>query len=92
MNCLSDRFTKRQLSDPRSQLSKTGLELCSELEKVLNKPVYYYLFQPRGLTIRPSVTSLLCPNCGGEWKESKRCETVDLICERCRLAIDKDYF
>lgn len=81
MYCLSDRFSKRQLSDPNSQLSKSGMEICTELEKVLRKPVFYFLYLPNKMT--PN-----CPKCGRRWKKSKRTKTVDYVCEDCRLATD----
>ena len=81
MYCLSDRFSKRQLSDPNSQLSKNGIEICTELEKALKKPVFYFLYQPYKMTEN-------CPKCRGKWKKSKRTKTVDFVCENCRLATD----
>lgn len=81
MYCLSDRFTKNQLSNPNSQLSKNAFEICNGLESVLNKPVYYFLYQPRKLPKQ-------CPKCGRAWQSSKRKETVDYICHDCRIAVD----
>lgn len=81
MNCLSDRFSKRQLSDPNSQLSKSGMEICTALEKVLKKPVFYFLYQPNKITKS-------CPKCKGEWRKSKQTKTVDFVCDDCRLATD----
>lgn len=81
MYCLSDRFSKRQLSDPNSQLSINGIRICAELEKVLKKPVYYFLFQPNKMPEN-------CPKCGGKWNNSKRIETVDFVCDNCRIATD----
>ena len=48
MDSLSDRFTKRQITDHRSQLNKRGMEICAELEHKLGKPVYYLLRNPIG--------------------------------------------
>jgi predicted nucleic acid-binding Zn ribbon protein len=81
MYCLSDRFSKKQLSDPNSQLSKIGMKICAELEKVLKKPVYYFLYQPNKMTEN-------CPKCKGKWEKSKRTKTVDFVCDDCRLATD----
>lgn len=80
MNCLSDRFSKRQLSDPNSQLSKDGMKICTELEKVLNKPVYYFLYLPNKITEN-------CPKCGEKWKEIEWSKTY-FVCDDCRLATD----
>ena len=81
MYCLSDIFSKRQLSDPNSQLSKDGMKICTELETVLKRPVFYFLYLPNKKTEN-------CPKCGGEWKKSKRTQTVDFVCDDCRLATD----
>ncbi|NMC56703.1 MAG: DUF2310 family Zn-ribbon-containing protein [Eubacteriaceae bacterium] len=81
MYCLSDRFTKNQLSNPSSQLSKIAFKICNSLEDVLKKPVYYFLYQPQKLPKQ-------CPKCGQEWQDSKRKETVDFICHNCRIAVD----
>ncbi len=81
MNCLSDRFSKRQLSDPDSQLSKNGIKICTELENILKKPVFYFLYQQHRMTEN-------CPKYGKNWKKSKRTKTVDFVCDDCRLAID----
>lgn len=80
MNCLCDRFSKRQLSDPNSQLSKNGIDICTELEKVLIKPVFYFLYQPNKMTEN-------CPKCGEKWKETEWSKTY-FVCDDCRLATD----
>ncbi len=82
MYCLSDRFTFRQLSDPNSQLSKEGREICRELETKLGKPVYYYIFH----SDKPLKE---CPSCGKPWTDSDNKKTVDFKCEACRLMTDK---
>lgn len=81
MYCLSDRFIKNQLSNPCSNLSKDAFEICNSLESVLNKPVYYFLYQPKKLPKQ-------CPKCGQKWQDSNRKETVDYICHDCRIAVD----
>lgn len=82
MYCLSDRFTFRQLSNPDSQLSKDGRGICRELEKVLRKPVYYYIYHYN----KPSPE---CPSCGLSWEDSGNKELVDFKCDACRLTTDK---
>lgn len=81
MYSLSDRFSMRQLSDPNSQLSRNGMEICAELETVLKKPVFYFLYQQRKMTD-------CCPKCSAKWQRSKRTETVDFVCDNCKLATD----
>lgn len=82
MNSLADRFTYHQLTNPESQLAREGREICSDLEKVLHKPVYYYLFHEH----KPLGN---CPNCGKPWKPSGHKEVVGYKCEDCRLAINE---
>ena len=83
MYCLSDRFTFRQLHSPDSQLSKIGRELCSDLEQVTKKPVYYYLFNHRH-------SKSICPVCGKDWNlPSDEKSFIDYKCEACRLVADE---
>jgi predicted nucleic acid-binding Zn ribbon protein len=73
---LSDRFTSRQMSNPDSQLSQEGRHICTEYEKVVRVPFYYYLVS----------RSASCPVCGGKWK------SVDVygMCDECRLIVPLD--
>jgi hypothetical protein len=82
MYCLSDRFTFRQLSNPNSQLSKDGRDICTELENKLAKPVYYYIYHYN----KPLNA---CPSCGTPWTDSDNKKIVDLKCDACRLVTDK---
>lgn len=82
MNCLSDRFTYHQLTSPQSQLSKEGRDICTELEKEMGRPVYYYLYHEH-----EKMTN--CPVCGKPWSESGHKEIVALKCDACRLATDE---
>ena len=82
MQCLSDRFTYRQLHNPTSQLSKDGRDICSAFEEKLGKPFFYYLFNS-------SKTSKTCPICGTDWKIYGEKTFVDYKCDKCRLVADK---
>ena len=82
MYCLSDRFTFRQLHDPKSQLSKYGMEICKALEEKTGKPFFYYLFNMHR-------TSKTCPICRTDWKIYGEKTFVDYKCEACRLVADK---
>lgn len=88
MQCLSDRFTYRQLNDVNSQLSKTGREICSEFEKATGVPFYYYVYHYVGLSGKRK-TPETCPVCGGEWKLNGEKTFIDYKCDRCRLVADE---
>ncbi len=79
---LSDRFTFRQMHDPRSQLSKDGMDICKAFEEKLGKPFFYYLFNNNR-------TNKVCPICGADWKTPGEKTFVDYKCEKCRLVADK---
>ena len=88
MQSLSDRFTKRQIIDHNSQLNKRGLEIRSELENKLRKPVYYLLGNPIGgwFEFAKNNEKLeACPKCGGTF-EYKNNPYADKVCHVCRLA------
>lgn len=82
MNCLEDRFTYHQLTNPESRLSLEGREICRELEKKLNKPVYYYLYHEK----QPMTN---CPVCGHQWEETGHKKVMTYKCEDCRLTTDE---
>lgn len=79
---LSDRFTFKQMYDPRSQLSKDGMDICKAFEEKTGKPFYYYLFNMYK-------TNKVCPICGADWKISGEKTFVDYKCAKCRLVADK---
>ena len=82
MNCLSDRFTYRQMNKLDSQLSKDGRDICKAYEDVVGIPFYYYVFYYRK-------TSALCPSCGGDWKINSEKTFIDYKCDKCRLVADE---
>lgn len=88
LNSLSDRFTKRQITDHKSELNKRGMEICRELESKVSAPVYYLLRNPIGgwFEFEKNNKNLdSCPRCGGEFtKVDNPC--IDKVCHECRLA------
>jgi len=82
MHCLSDRFTYRQMHDPKSQLSERGREICQDFQEKMGKPFYYYLFN----YLRYSKT---CPVCGSDWRVEDENSIVDFKCDTCMLAADE---
>ncbi len=93
MNSLSDRFTKRQLTHFDSQLTKRGLEICSELENESGKSVYF-LFPIGEFDIKKKAENVVtCPKCGEILTTLKSTECVDRVCDKCRFGfIDQHMF
>lgn len=76
-----DHFTYRQMSNPKSKLSKTGREICAAYEKALGKPFYYFLFHySASRRLRKK-----CPDCGGEWMLKDAIGHMTFKCDKCRL-------
>ena len=90
MDSLSDRFTKRQIADHKSQLNNAGMNIRAELENKVNKPVYYLLGNPIGGWYEFEKNNRVltsCPKCGGEIKKCGGHFDDDLnLCHECRLA------
>ena len=88
MDSLSDRFTKRQITDHTSQLNKQGMALCAELERKLDQPVYYLLCNPIGGWFEFEKNNkylTACPKCKGKLSKIDNAY-ADKICHTCRLA------
>ncbi len=90
MNSLSDRFTKRQLTQHDSQLNKLGLTIRQELENKVQRPVYLFIANPIGgwFDFKKNNKSLeRCPKCGGSFATIGN--YADKICETCRLTFTR---
>jgi predicted nucleic acid-binding Zn ribbon protein len=88
MDSLSDRFTKRQLVSHKSELNKRGMEIRAELERRLDKPVYYLLANPIGgwYELEKNNKHLeVCPKCGGELEAIDHA-CANKVCQKCRFA------
>ena len=93
VNSLSDRFTRRQLCDPNSELNKQGVEICKELEKKLQAPVYLFCRCASNTYFgskrkRPPLS--VCPKCGGELTPFANQDLAEKACETCRLAFEEE--
>lgn len=86
MNCaVLERAATRQISDPRSALSKQGLAVCQQLQEAAGKPFYYYLYRDHGRSAAVEKRRT-CPACGGAWYLEERLHSrFDFRCDRCRL-------
>lgn len=88
MDSLSDRFSKNQIVNYNSELNKRGLEIRAELEKQLQKPVYYLLANPIGgwYEFEKNCKSLeVCPKCGEKLTVFNN-PYAHKVCCGCRLA------
>lgn len=89
MNSLSDRFTKRQITDVNSQLVKSGLEVRKELEDKLSKPIYLYIRKPMGGWFGPDTNEKTfdkCPICGESLQPSLNNDICGKMCHKCRVS------
>ena len=90
MDSLSDRFTKRQIIDHKSQLNKVGIDIRAEIENKVKKPVYYLLGNPIGGWYefkRNNKVLSSCPKCEKEIvKLNSRYDDDLSVCHDCRLA------
>ncbi|MCL2387789.1 MAG: Zn-ribbon-containing protein [Defluviitaleaceae bacterium] len=76
-----DRFTYRQMSNPESQLSKSGREICAAYEHALNKPFYYFLYH-----FSDSKKSReQCPICKSDWALEENIGNMAFKCDKCRI-------
>src|SRR5579871_2541144 len=67
LNCRTlERAATRQISDIRSSLSKTGLEICNRIQALTGIPAYYYFYRWGGRS-RNAERRRRCPGCTNEW-------------------------
>lgn len=79
----------REIADLNSQLCRSGRELAAATERVVEKPVYFYLLRHFGTKYGdPSP----CPGCGGDWwsesspfPSSEPFHQFHYRCDACRL-------
>ncbi len=72
-----------------SQLNQRGIDIFTELELKVGKPVYSLLANPivGWFEFEKNNKNLeYCPKCGGQFKYIKNIY-VDKVCDKCRLAI-----
>lgn len=82
---VGERFGARQMSDPGSELSRSGLAVCRDLKRLTGRPVYYYLYRE---STRSHTVELRrkCPSCGGPWRLKEPLHAkFDFKCDKCRL-------
>jgi len=93
MHCtVGERFGERQMADLDSSLTRSGLTVCREIERLTGQPAYYYLH--RGYTRSPSLEmKRKCPGCAGLWRLRKPLHgKFDFKCDKCRLLSNVAYW
>lgn len=86
MGCrVEERSTTRQISDPGSELSAWGRDLCRAISRLTRIPTYLYLYRGEAKNWSRE-KQRLCPVCGGPWLlEEDLHDLFDFKCDRCRL-------
>lgn len=80
-----ERFGIRQMSNFKSGLTKSGLEICNGIQNLTKKPCYYYLYHPNGRSLKKE-RERKCPSCNGEWLlENQLHKLFDFKCDKCHL-------
>jgi predicted nucleic acid-binding Zn ribbon protein len=82
---VGERFGERQMATPGSNLSRQGLEICRDIERLTKRPTYYYLYRFRTRS-HATERDRKCPSCGGEWLLKKNLHRkINFKCDKCRL-------
>jgi predicted nucleic acid-binding Zn ribbon protein len=79
---IADRFTYKQMHNPKSSLMDLGRIICEGYESLTGKPFYLYLFQYYK-------TRKFCPICGADWECKDKESIIDYKCDICKLVSDK---
>lgn len=92
MNCVvGETFGINQMSDLESELSQLGLKCCEEIERLTQKPSYYYLYNYRA-TSQEEDKNRTCPNCDESWFLKDRIlDRFDFKCTTCHLLSNLSY-
>lgn len=86
MGCgVGEKWATKQMSDPKSQLSQAGRELCKRITELTGVSTYYYLYNYRAISIAKDKLRK-CPSCNGDWLlNDKWLGFYDFRCNRCKL-------
>ena len=82
---IREKFSLNQISNVHSPLTKDGMAICKDLEKITGKPVFYYLFNFKKISIKKDLNRK-CPLCYGNWLlEEKLHNRFHFKCDKCRI-------
>lgn len=77
---IDENFHLKQLSNVDSELTKLGLNVCKNIERVTGKKVYYYLMNYE------KNNNVKCPSCNKEWTVTDEIhEKFNFKCDSCNL-------
>lgn len=81
-----ERWAQNQLQQHNSILNKQGIECCKTLERLINIPTYYFLFNYRAWGGKKD-KKRKCPSCQGDWfiEGSTFNDFYAFKCDKCRL-------
>ncbi len=80
-----DKTAERSLQSLHSTLNQQGRRFAGQLEKSLQKPVYYALYSGSSLDCSLEINKC-CPGCGNSWTLAEPLhELFDFQCDPCRL-------
>jgi predicted nucleic acid-binding Zn ribbon protein len=91
-NCaVGEAFGLDQISHLDSELNQLGLKCCKEIERLTEKPSYYYLYNYRAISVEED-QKRTCPSCGDAWfLEEKILDKFDFKCTNCQLLSNLTY-
>ena len=82
---VGEKWATKQMSDPNSQLSKQGNDICKKIWEATGIPTYYYLYNYRHIAPQKD-KARLCPSCNGNWLLKERLlDFYDFKCDICKL-------
>jgi predicted nucleic acid-binding Zn ribbon protein len=82
---VGEKWATKQMSDPGSQLSKQGIDICKRIAEATGIPTYYYLHNYRHIAPKKD-KSRPCPSCKGKWLlKQKLHDYYDFKCDKCKL-------
>ena len=82
---VGEKWATKQMSDPKSELSKQGIEICAKIKELTGIPTYYYLYNYRKIKIEKD-KKRTCLSCGSPWiLEQRLGKLYDFKCDKCGL-------
>ena len=82
---VGEKWATKQMSDPDSQLSKQGINICKKIMEATGIPTYYYLHNYRHISPQKD-KARLCPSCNRKWLLKERLlDFYDFKCDKCKL-------
>lgn len=82
---VGEKWATKQMSEPSSQLSKQGINICYRLKELTGISTFYYLYNYRYIS-HSQDKARRCFSCSAKWLLRERLlDFYDLKCDKCRL-------